>query len=49
MVVGTLPESFAAAPLTNTLPIVVFDSNFQPVKVGGNTFPLIYLPTGAGF
>lgn len=47
MVVGTLPESFAAAPLTNTLPTVVFDSNFQPVKVGGNTFPLIYLPTGA--
>lgn len=47
MVVGTLPESFTAAPLTNTLPTFVFDSNFQPVLVGGNPFPLIYLPTGA--
>jgi lysophospholipase L1-like esterase len=46
MVVGNLPESFAAAPLTNTLPAVVFDSNFQPVKIGGNTIPLFYQPTG---
>ena len=46
MVVGTLPESFAAAPLTNSLPAVVFDSNFQPVVVGGNQIPLFYLPAG---
>lgn len=50
MVVGTLPENFAAAPLTNTLPPVVFDQNFQPVKfapLGGATVPLFYLPSGA--
>lgn len=46
-VVGTLPENFAAAPLTNTLPTFVFDANFQPVSVGGQTFPLIYTPTGS--
>ena len=44
MVVGTLPESFAAAPLTNTVPAVVFDSNFLPVLVGGNQVPLFYQP-----
>ncbi len=47
MVVGSLPTSFAAPPLTSRLPAVVFDSSFQPVKVGGNTFPLIYLPAGS--
>jgi lysophospholipase L1-like esterase len=44
MVVGTLPESFAAAPLTAQLPAVVFDANFQPVLVGGNAIPFIYTP-----
>src|SRR5437764_2782865 len=43
MVVGTLPTDFRSLPLTSTLPTVVFDSNFQPVSVGGQTFPLIYL------
>jgi lysophospholipase L1-like esterase len=43
--VGTLPETFSAAPLTGTLPTVVFDANFRPVTIGGSTFPLIYLPT----
>lgn len=47
MVVGTLPESFAAAPLTNQLPSVLFDANFQPVLVGGNTIPFIYIPSGS--
>jgi lysophospholipase L1-like esterase len=39
MVVGTLPANFAAAPLTAQLPPVIFDSNFKPVVVGGNTIP----------
>ena len=46
MVVGTLPTDFRSLPLTGTLPPVVFDSNFQPVSVGGQTFPLIYIPAG---
>jgi len=47
LVVGTLPTDFRSLPLTGTLPPVVFDSNFQPVIVGGNPIPLIYLPAGA--
>lgn len=46
IVVGTLPTDVRALPLTGTLPTVVFDSNFQPVSVGGSTFPLIYVPAG---
>jgi hypothetical protein len=40
MVIGTLPANFASAPLTSTLPPVVFDSNLQPVLVSGNPIPL---------
>jgi lysophospholipase L1-like esterase len=47
MVVGNLPANFAAAPLTSRLPAVVFDSNFQPVVVGGNQIPLFYVPAGS--
>jgi lysophospholipase L1-like esterase len=47
MVLGTLPTSFAAPPLTARLPAVVFDSNFQPVLVGGNPIPLFYVPAGS--
>jgi hypothetical protein len=47
MVVGTLPTNFATPPLTARLPAVVFDSNFQPVIVGGNPIPLFYLPKGS--
>jgi hypothetical protein len=47
MVVGTLPTNFATPPLTSRLPGVVFDSNFQPVIVGGNPIPLFYLPKGS--
>ena len=47
MVVGTLPESFAAAPLTAQLPSVLFDANFQPVLVNGNPIPFIYTPSGS--
>lgn len=47
MVLGTLPASFAAPPLTSRLPAVVFDQNFQPVVVGGNQIPLFYLPAGS--
>jgi lysophospholipase L1-like esterase len=47
MVVGTLPQNFAAAPFTGALPPVVFDSNFQPVTVGGMNFPLL-VDNGSG-
>jgi lysophospholipase L1-like esterase len=47
MALGTLPASFATPPLTSRLPSVVFDSNFQPVLVGGNPIPLFYLPAGS--
>src|SRR5437763_4429954 len=47
MVVGNLPANFATAPLTARLPAVVFDSNFQPVVVGGNQIPLFYIPAGS--
>jgi lysophospholipase L1-like esterase len=47
MVVGNLPANFATAPLTARLPAVVFDSNFQPVVVGGSQIPLFYIPAGS--
>lgn len=56
MVVGTLPANFASTPFTSTLPPVVFDSNLQPVIVGGSPIPLFgdlgggniaALPTGS--
>ena len=47
LIVGTLPTDFRSLPLTSTVPPVVFDSNFQPVVVGGNPIPLIFLPSGS--
>jgi hypothetical protein len=42
IVVGTLPQNFAAAPLTARLPGVLLDpTTGKPVIVGGNPVPLI--------
>jgi lysophospholipase L1-like esterase len=50
MVMGTLPASFAAPPLTSRLPAFVFDPNFQPVTSplinNGAPIPLFYIPAG---
>jgi lysophospholipase L1-like esterase len=41
IVVGTLPQNFAAAPLTARLPGILLDPAGKPVLVGGNPVPLI--------
>jgi lysophospholipase L1-like esterase len=46
MVVGNLPATAAALPLTSALPTVVFDSNLQPAIINGGTIPLIFSSGG---
>lgn len=41
MVVANLPTNLKSLPLIATLPTFVFDSNFQPANIGGQTVPLI--------
>ena len=41
IVVGTLPQNFAAAPLTGRLPGILLDPTGKPVIVGGAPVPLI--------
>lgn len=41
IVVGTLPQNFAAAPLTARLPGILLDPAGKPVLIGGATVPLI--------